>query len=38
VTGKAATVQYFLAARPQDESADRKNLQIAHSYTVKPRS
>ena len=38
VTGKGATVQYFLAARPQDESADRKNLQIAHSYTVKPRS
>lgn len=27
-------VNYHLSARPQDESADRKNLQIAHSYTV----
>ena len=25
-------VEYFLSARPEDESPDRKNLQIAHSY------
>ena len=30
------TVEYFLSARPQDESATRKNLQVAHSYTIKP--
>jgi hypothetical protein len=32
-----ATVEYFLSARPQDESASRRNLAIAHSYSVKPR-
>ena len=31
-------VEYFLSARPQDESATRKNLQIAHSYIVKAKS
>jgi hypothetical protein len=30
-------VEYFLSARPQDESADRKNLQIAHSYDIKAK-
>lgn len=34
----AAKVEYFLAARPKDVSASRKNMQIAHTYTVKPRS
>jgi hypothetical protein len=28
-------VEYFLSARPQDESADRKNMQVAHSYEFK---
>ena len=31
---KSAKVDYFLSARPQDESDSRKNLQIAHSYEV----
>lgn len=35
VTPTQASVQYFLAARPNDSS--RKNLQIAHSYSVKPK-
>ena len=35
VTSKAAKVEYFLAARNQDVS--RKNLEIAHSYTIKPK-
>jgi hypothetical protein len=34
VTPGEAKVEYFLAARPMDSS--RKNLDIAHSYTVKP--
>ena len=29
-----ATVEYFLSARPQDESTDRRNLQVAHSYEI----
>ncbi len=37
VTDTKATVEYFLAARPQDEGTDRKNLQLAHSYAVLPR-
>ena len=36
VTGPEAKVEYFLAARAVDSS--RKNLTVAHSYTVKPRS
>ena len=36
VTSAAAKVDYFLAARAIDRS--RKNLSVAHSYTVKPRS
>ncbi|MBU6352630.1 MAG: metallophosphoesterase [Actinomycetales bacterium] len=36
VTPTAAKVEYFLAARPQD--TNRSNLQIAHSYTVLPRT
>ena len=35
VGAKAATVEYFLAARPADSG--RKNLQIAHKYTVSPK-
>jgi hypothetical protein len=31
---KSAKVEYFLSARPQDESGARKNLQIAHTYEV----
>jgi len=31
-------VEYFLSARSQDESVDRKNLQIAHSYDIKAKS
>jgi hypothetical protein len=30
-------VEYFLSARPQDVSASRQNLQIAHTYTIKAR-
>ena len=33
-----AKVEYFLAARPSDSSANRKNLQLAHSYIVKPKA
>jgi Calcineurin-like phosphoesterase len=36
VTGLVAKVEYFLAARAVDTS--RKNLTVAHSYTIKPRS
>ena len=32
-----AKVEYFLAARPSDASASRKNMQLAHSYLVKPK-
>jgi len=35
VSEKSAEVEYFLAARAQDTS--RKNLQIAHKYTVSPK-
>jgi hypothetical protein len=35
VTPTAAKVEYFLAARSQDVS--RKNMTLAHSYSVKPR-
>ncbi len=35
VSSVAAKVEYFLAARKQDTS--RKNLQLAHSYLVKPK-
>ena len=35
VTSTQAKVEYFLAARPQDTA--RKNLQLAHSYVVKPK-
>jgi len=31
-----AKVEYFLAARPKDSS--RKNLSVAHQYTVKAKS
>ena len=30
-------VEYFLSARPQDESATRKNLQLGHTYAIKAR-
>lgn len=30
-------VEYFLSARPQDESSDRKNMQVAHSYEFKAK-
>lgn len=36
VSAAAAKVEYFLAARAIDKA--RKNLSVAHSYTVKPRS
>ena len=36
VASSEAKVEYFLAARAVDSS--RKNLTVAHSYTVKPRS
>jgi len=36
VSSTEAKVEYFLAARTKD--AGRKNLEIAHSYTVKPSS
>jgi len=29
-------VEYFLSARPKDEKSGRKNLQVAHSYVIKP--
>lgn len=35
VSPTGAKVEYFLAARPVDKA--RKNLAVAHSYTVKPR-
>jgi hypothetical protein len=35
VTASGAKVQYFLAARAQDTA--RKNLAIAHSYSIAPR-
>jgi len=35
VTAAEAKVEYFLAARPQDTA--RKNMQLAHSYVVKPK-
>jgi hypothetical protein len=35
ITKSSAKVQYFLSARPKDSG--RKNLQIAHSYSVAPR-
>lgn len=38
VTPTQAKVEYVLSARPQDETASRKNGQIAHSYVIKPRS
>jgi hypothetical protein len=36
VAPKQATVEYFLAARAKDSG--RKNLQIAHKYTVSPKA
>jgi hypothetical protein len=36
VAPKQATVEYFLAARSKDSG--RKNLQIAHKYTVNPKA
>ena len=36
VSPSSAKVEYFLAARSQDSG--RNNLQLAHSYSVKPRS
>ena len=30
-------VEYFLSARAKDENANRKNLQIAHSYEIKAK-
>ena len=38
VSPTQAQVEYFLSARPQDESTGRVNMQLAHSYAVKPRS
>ena len=35
ITPTEAKVEYFLAARTQDSS--RKNLDVAHSYVVKPK-
>jgi len=35
VSAAEAKVEYFLAARPQDTA--RKNMQLAHSYVVKPK-
>jgi hypothetical protein len=35
VSPTEAKVEYFLAARTQDP--DRKNLTVAHSYSVKPK-
>jgi hypothetical protein len=35
VTPQNAQVEYFLAARAKD--TNRKNMDIAHSYSVKPR-
>ncbi len=35
VSPASAKVEYFLAARSTDTS--RKNLTLAHSYTVKPK-
>lgn len=37
VTPSHATIEYFLAARPQDESEVRRNRQVAHTYSVAPR-
>ena len=36
VDAKAATVEYFLAARSKDSG--RKNLELAHKYTVAPKA
>ena len=36
VAPKQATIEYFLAARAKDSG--RKNLQIAHKYTVSPKA
>ena len=36
VTPKVATVEYFLAARAKDSG--RKNLDVAHRYTVSPKA
>lgn len=36
ITSAAAKVEYFLSARPTDTG--RKNLEIAHSYSVIPRT
>lgn len=38
VTPAHAQVEYFLAARAQDESATRTNGMLAHSYRVLPRA
>jgi len=35
VTPDVATVEYFLAARTKD--SDRKNLQVAHKYSISPK-
>ena len=35
VSAAEAKVEYFLAARTQDTA--RKNMQLAHSYVVKPK-
>lgn len=35
ISPQSAQVEYFLAARAKD--ANRKNMDIAHSYSVKPR-
>jgi hypothetical protein len=35
VAPSGAKVEYFLAARTKD--ASRKNLQVAHTYTVKAK-
>lgn len=36
VSRNAATVEYFLAARGKD--SNRKNLQVAHKYSITPRT
>ena len=38
VGADSARVEYFLAARVQDVSASRRNLLLAHSYEVRPRT
>lgn len=36
VSAAKVTVDYVRAALPQDETAERKNRQVVHSYTINP--